>query len=266
MPAEHRKGRRRDRLYTLHAQTMEVFRSTLPSPRRRVFPFPYKHRQIWSHLKRILDAAGLPSDKKHMYHCLRRSAESYAAAERGAQWAADAVGHAVEVARRSYISPLIARGRSWSALPVRPSARTARRNSSSSRPGIGDWGLGIRVFFLPAFSSVPVGYAVGRYEIHNLEVAGLNPAPTTLSLMTWDFTGRPCGRSAAREPRRPNAGRFVGRPACGCGAVEFASQRRGGAGRLFLDRVFRGTGRGDLRLPRAARRRRRGRLFSTSPR
>ncbi len=110
MPAEHRKGRRRDRLYTLHAQTMEVFRSTLPSPRRRVFPFPYKHRQIWSHLKRILDAAGLPSDKKHMYHCLRRSAESYAAAERGAQWAADAVGHAVEVARRSYISPLIAPG------------------------------------------------------------------------------------------------------------------------------------------------------------
>lgn len=108
VPAENLKGRRADKLFTLHQQTLAVIRLTLPYPRERLFPFPHRKKRIWAHLKRILRMAGLPDDRKHMFHCFRRSSESYAARERGVQWAAAAVGHSVDVALRSYISPLIA--------------------------------------------------------------------------------------------------------------------------------------------------------------
>jgi hypothetical protein len=45
-----------------------------------------------------------------MFHCLRRSAESYAALDKGVQWAADAIGHSAEVAKRHYVNQDIAPG------------------------------------------------------------------------------------------------------------------------------------------------------------
>ena len=104
------------------------------------FSVSLKHRQYWSHLKQIVDAAGLPSDKKHMYHCLRRSAESTPSGAR-ADGAADAVGHAVEVARRSYISPLVHGPQLVKALPRPTPARTGAQLPAFSRRR--DWGLGI---------------------------------------------------------------------------------------------------------------------------
>jgi len=115
-PAEDRKGRRRDRIYPLHQQTIDLYKATLPGApgisgsRDLVFPFPYCRRQLQIHLTKLLKLAGLPHDAKHKFHCIRRSAESYAAAERGLQWAADAVGHSAAVARKSYVSPVIAPG------------------------------------------------------------------------------------------------------------------------------------------------------------
>jgi integrase len=108
-PAENRKGRRRDRLYTLHPDTVGLIRSSLlhGRPRDLVFPWPYCRRRIWAHLRSILDQANLPTGPRRGFHCIRRTVESYAAAARGDQWAADAIGHSVEVARRSYISPAI---------------------------------------------------------------------------------------------------------------------------------------------------------------
>jgi integrase len=110
VPAEHRKGKRADRVYPLHAQTLDVIAASLSAPRKKIFPFPFKRRQIWSHLKKILRAAGLPDDRAHMFHCLRRSAESYAALDKGIVWAAEAIGHSVEVARKHYVSSAIAPG------------------------------------------------------------------------------------------------------------------------------------------------------------
>lgn len=110
VPAEHRKGKREDRVYPLHRQTMDVIKASLPTLRKFLFPFPFQKRQLWPHLKKILRAAGLPDDRLHMFHCLRRSAESYAAKDKGVQWAADAIGHSVEVAKRHYVSKEIAPG------------------------------------------------------------------------------------------------------------------------------------------------------------
>jgi len=62
--------------------------------------------------ERLLAKAGLPADRKHLFHCLRRTSESYAAAARGISWAAERVGHSESVARRRYVSPAIAAGES----------------------------------------------------------------------------------------------------------------------------------------------------------
>jgi integrase len=107
VPAEGRKGRREDRLYTLHPSTVDLVRSTLVYPRQRLFPFPCQRRQLWVHLHQLLVLAGLQVGRRFGFHCLRRTVESYAAKARGVEWAAEAIGHSVEVARRSYISPAI---------------------------------------------------------------------------------------------------------------------------------------------------------------
>lgn len=108
MPAEHLKGGRADRLFRLHPDTVSLIRASLVVPRARLFPFPFVRPTIWDHWRRILRLAGLPTGRQWGFHCIRRTAESYAAQKRGIEFAAACVGHGVEVARASYVSPRIA--------------------------------------------------------------------------------------------------------------------------------------------------------------
>lgn len=112
VPAEHLKGRRADRLFRLHPDTITLVRQSVPPDRDRLFPYPRRRRQVWIDLKKILAAAGLPADRRRMFHCLRRTSESHAAAEKGVAWAADAVGHSEAVARQHYIAPAVFCGES----------------------------------------------------------------------------------------------------------------------------------------------------------
>jgi integrase len=105
--AETIKGKREDEVKRLHPTTLELIRRSLVVPRRLLWPFPYDAGTATRHLGKILDLAGLPNDRRHKFHCIRKTAESYAAAEKGIEWAAAAVGHSVEVARRNYISKAI---------------------------------------------------------------------------------------------------------------------------------------------------------------
>jgi hypothetical protein len=93
-----------------------------------LFPFPHGDRRLWEHLKAILRAAGLPADRTHMFHCFRRSTESYAAAARGIQWAADAIGHSAAVAKRSYVARAIAPGPKLIDAIPRPDTAAVDRN------------------------------------------------------------------------------------------------------------------------------------------
>jgi len=120
VPAENTKGRRCDRLYRLHSETIDLIRRTVPPSRKRLVPYPYRHRQIWVEFGEILRDAGLPDDRRHKFHALRRTAESYAAAARGIGWAAAAVGHSPAVARKSYVNPLVAPGPSLAEVLPRP--------------------------------------------------------------------------------------------------------------------------------------------------
>lgn len=129
VPAEHVKGQVADKVYALHGDTVALIRASLAAERERLFPFPFGRRQIWPHWKRILADAGLPQDRYHLFHCIRRTAESYAALDRGEEWAAAAVGHTVDVARRSYISKRIVTGHRLidalprPAIPTKPALR-----------------------------------------------------------------------------------------------------------------------------------------------
>lgn len=108
VPAEHRKGRTCDRLYILHAETAKLIAESLAVPRTQLVPLPMSRKSLYGRFNALLAAASLPSDRQHKFHCLRRTAETYAAANRGIAWAAEAIGHSIGVARRFYVHPQIA--------------------------------------------------------------------------------------------------------------------------------------------------------------
>lgn len=109
VPAKDRKGKRKGRVYTLAADTIEAIAATIDpaAPRERLWPFPWHKRQVWPHWDRILIRAGLPTGRKAKWHCVRKTAESHAAAAMGPRWASEAIGHSEAVARRHYLDPMI---------------------------------------------------------------------------------------------------------------------------------------------------------------
>jgi len=104
VPAEHTKTGQ-GRTYALHPDTCAAIAATLDAPRVRLWPFPCRRRQVWVHFDRLLCLADLPRGRKRKWHCLRRTAESLAAKQRGTAWAAEAVGHTEQVAKRHYLVP-----------------------------------------------------------------------------------------------------------------------------------------------------------------
>lgn len=125
VPARNTKTRR-GRIYPL-THSLAVLRSAAGvGERERLWPFPFGKRQSYVHWDRILARAGLPAGRRQKWHCLRRTAESHAAAAKGPRWAAEAVGHTEAVARRHYLSPTIvatpAVGSVLPAPPARPLA------------------------------------------------------------------------------------------------------------------------------------------------
>jgi len=108
--AVNRKGKRRGLRHQLSEQTCELIARSLDqrqwlfeSPRERLWPFPFRKECQWVHYKKILESAGLPATHRDAWHKLRRTGESFLAAEVGVELAAAYAGHTPEVARRHYI-------------------------------------------------------------------------------------------------------------------------------------------------------------------
>jgi integrase len=106
--AENIKGRKADRIFKLHPQTVAIIRESATAPRENLSPFPSSGKHVHRLFHELLLLAGLPADRWHQFHCIRRSTESYAAASKGIEWAANVVGHDVDVARRFYVNQSIA--------------------------------------------------------------------------------------------------------------------------------------------------------------
>lgn len=79
VPAEFRKGKRRDRQYELSAETVAAL-DKIPRLHREIFHFPYNKCRLWGKWNSILVRAGLTTDRKSKFHRLRRTVASACAA------------------------------------------------------------------------------------------------------------------------------------------------------------------------------------------
>ncbi len=118
VPAENIKGKTADRLYRIHPETIALVNSSLIVPREQLVPLPTDRNTLYNWFSQLLHHADLPEDHLHKFHCVRRTAETHAAAERGIAWAAAAVGHTEAVARKHYVNPAFLRNSAlFEALP-----------------------------------------------------------------------------------------------------------------------------------------------------
>jgi len=105
VPAELRKGKRRDRLYKLAPDTVAVLSSMRNPPRDEIFPWPYCRTYLWNKYDRILQRAGLPTDRTSKFHCVRRSVASHYEAAGGN--ATELLGHSSRSVTLKYLDPRI---------------------------------------------------------------------------------------------------------------------------------------------------------------
>lgn len=107
MPAEITKTHH-EQVHELSPQTLAAI-DKLP-PHEMLFPWPFKRRQIWERISSdVLIPAGLPHDRRHKFHCLRKSSISYVAAAAGEIAAMVHAGHTNVQTTRGYIDPTISR-------------------------------------------------------------------------------------------------------------------------------------------------------------
>jgi integrase len=107
VPAEHRKGKRRDRLFPLGTDAAEACRKLIAAnlDDDRIFPFPYSGTYLYKKLTGVLKRAGLPTDRKSKYHRFRRTVASAVARAGGDP--TRALDHASPKTTKKYLDPRI---------------------------------------------------------------------------------------------------------------------------------------------------------------
>ncbi len=105
------KFKKRPKGFKLAPWTVEALRAIELPKRERVLPWPLTYNMLWDRYRAILLDAGLPADRQHMFHCIRRTASSMFGDKTSDAEAAQALGHSdVAVYRRSYKVPHLAPG------------------------------------------------------------------------------------------------------------------------------------------------------------
>lgn len=107
VPAEHRKGKRRDRLYPIGPDAAESVRNLISANKsdNKIFPFPYAATYLYKKLNAVLLRAGLPIDRRSKFHRMRRTVASAVAQAGGDPTAA--LDHASPKTTKKYIDPRI---------------------------------------------------------------------------------------------------------------------------------------------------------------
>lgn len=133
VPAEHRKGKRRDRLYPLGAEAAEACRRLIAVnlDNDRIFPFPYSPTYLYRKLTAVLKRAGLPTDRRSKYHRLRRTVASAVARAGGDP--TRALDHASPKTTKKYLDPRIV-----GSVPVSDILAAYLANPRSAAPAASD--------------------------------------------------------------------------------------------------------------------------------
>jgi integrase len=135
-PAEARKGGRRDRLYRLSPETVDLIEQIQKLSKGKViFHFPFCSTSLWAHYREILNRAELPSGRRDLFHKLRRTTGSVAyAAGLDAQ---DVLDHQQRRTTQRYLDPRFGRKAApcdilaaYLRSPTKPAAPEARAQRS----------------------------------------------------------------------------------------------------------------------------------------
>lgn len=107
VPAELRKGRKRDKAYELHTETLAALEKLRESEQSRIFHWPFTEDYLWTRYKAIRKKFGLPTDRRSSFHRMRRSVASYFEAAGGN--ATELLSHSSRAVTMKYIDPTIAK-------------------------------------------------------------------------------------------------------------------------------------------------------------
>jgi integrase len=120
VPAEVRKGRRKDRLFQLAPDTVAAIEAIRLPKRALVLPWPYAPTYLWKRYEPILKRAGLPCDRRSKFHRMRRSVASHFEVAGGN--ATELLGHSTRrVTLEHYLDPRIVKPKQAAELLFRPS-------------------------------------------------------------------------------------------------------------------------------------------------
>jgi integrase len=86
-----------EQVLALHDQVIAAVVPLWCPHRDLLWPWPYGRRQLFASYKRILVRAGLPSDRSHMFHALRRTTYTLATRYGSPEIAAQQLGHRIDM-------------------------------------------------------------------------------------------------------------------------------------------------------------------------
>lgn len=102
--AEGRKGQTRDIYRPISPETYKAILA-IRTPRLKVFDWDRAYTNLWRHLGKICEAAGLPNDRGSKFHRIRKTTASYAAA--AGLDAQRLLDHATPATTRKYLDPRV---------------------------------------------------------------------------------------------------------------------------------------------------------------
>lgn len=109
VPAKHRKGRTRDRIYKLQPATVDLVKQLARATESKLlFPWPYSATYLWNRYKLLLQSAGLPTGRKRCFHACRKTLAS--AVHRAGGDATAALDHASPKTTKRYLDPRLIGG------------------------------------------------------------------------------------------------------------------------------------------------------------
>lgn len=105
IPAELRKGKKKDRIYKLGTDTIDTLNLMRQPERELIWPWPFCLNYLWVRYKIIRKRAGLPLDRYSAFHRMRKSVASYYEAAGGN--ATEFLGHTSRRVTQAYLDPKI---------------------------------------------------------------------------------------------------------------------------------------------------------------
>lgn len=120
VPAEIRKGKRKDTQHRLAPDTLEALAAIRKPARELIFEWPLDKHYIYKAYEQILIRAGLPHDRRSKFHKIRRSVASHYEAAGGN--AMRLLGHTSRKTTQGYLDPRIVKTTQAVDLLFRPEA------------------------------------------------------------------------------------------------------------------------------------------------